>query len=100
MANKIFVGDFGIVMRATVKEDGVIVDISGATTKQLRFRAPDGTTTNKTAAFTTDGTDGQLQYLLQTGDIDQIGPWEMKPYLVLDGFNGHGSAVKFTVLRV
>jgi hypothetical protein len=96
MADQIHVGD-GIPFTATFYEtvDGeeTVVDISGATTKQLRFRKPDATLDTKAGAFETDGTDGQLTYdPADDGDLDDIsdfldtaGFWEVQGYVVIDG---------------
>lgn len=96
----VHLGDVGTIIRVTVTEDGSAVDLSTATGIQLRFRAPDGTVTNYTASFTTNGSDGVLQYALTADDIDQVGLWEVRPYFTLGTFTGHTSAVTFTVLRV
>ena len=72
----IFVGDIGTVFEATIKENGVVVDVSTATTKELLFLRPDDSTITATAQFTTDGTDGKIQYTTQAGDITIPGVWK------------------------
>ena len=61
----------------TIKEyvDGVltVVDISAATTKTIYLRLADGTTTGYAGSFTTDGTDGKLEYTCTTTEISQEG---------------------------
>lgn len=49
---------------ATVKESGVVVNLSAATNLRLRFRKSGVTNTviEVTPTFVTDGTDGQVQY--------------------------------------
>lgn len=106
MANTIFegrVGDIGTVLRVTLVElvDGVEteVDVSTASTKQIKLKDPSGNVTAKTASFYTDGTDGVLQYTTISGDFDEAGNWQMQPYVVLAaGWSGHGSPHRF-VLR-
>jgi hypothetical protein len=55
-------GDIGTTIRVTIQEGGSAVDVSGATTKQIYLRKPNtGDTYTKTAIFTTDGTNGQIE---------------------------------------
>jgi hypothetical protein len=77
------VGDYGGVLRITVKEDGAVKDISGFTTaKQLRLIKPDRTTeTTVTATFTTDGTDGKLQYTIPSGFLTHKGHYRVQVLL-------------------
>lgn len=85
MAAEIHVGDAGTAFRVTVKdEDGVVVDISAATTKQIWLRKPDGTTVlEKSASLYTDGTDGVMQYSTVTTDLDTAGNWKLQGYVVI-----------------
>ena len=52
------------VVRAT--EAGTIFDVSFATTRKINYLRPDSTTTAVTATFTTDGTDGKIQFTPST----------------------------------
>ena len=70
----IYLGDIGTVIEVTVEEDGTAVDISAATSKQILFQH-DETYNKVDADFTTDGTDGKIQYTLVDGDIDAAGRW-------------------------
>ena len=59
------VNDIGTIFRVTVYDTTstggtTVADISGATTKKFTFKRPDGTTFEKTAVFTSDGTDGNI----------------------------------------
>lgn len=71
------VGDFGVIDTITfLDENSVPIDISVATTKQIIYTKPDGVTTiTKTAAFVTDGTDGQISFTTVTGMFDVAGDW-------------------------
>lgn len=67
----------GIVL--TVKfwdDDGTARDISGADTISIVLTKPDGTKVEEVASFVTDGTDGEAQYTLKAGDVDQSGIYE------------------------
>ena len=46
-----------------------------------RFKRPDGTTFEKTAVFTSDGTDGNIQYLSVDGDLNVAGTWNLQAYV-------------------
>ena len=92
-ANEIHVGDIGTVFEVTLKDEGnspEIVDISTATVKELIFRAPNGTVTTHAAAFTTDGTDGKLQYTtISASDLSISGDWRIQVHIVLGSASPH-----------
>ena len=77
----IFVGDIGTIVRCRIKDNGEIVDVStavGAGKKLIRFRSPDRTVAvvEQEATFTTDGSDGEVEYAIKDGDINIKGPWK------------------------
>ena len=75
--------DIGTAFRATIRdEDDAVVNVSGGTFT-MRFRKPDGTTVDKTATLVTDGSDGQIQYVSQSGDINQAGEWRVQGVVTL-----------------
>lgn len=80
-----------------VDEDNAAVDISTASVKQFVLRKPDGTTATKTATFTTDGTDGSLYYLVESGLLDQTGVWTVQAIVTFGGATYHGQFVEFAV---
>lgn len=85
-ANEIHKSDIGTIFLITVKDGTTAVDISGAATKQILFRKPDNSTlVTQTASFTTDGTDGKMQYTSVSGDLDTGGTWRIQVYLVIGG---------------
>jgi hypothetical protein len=89
---ELHVGDYGTALKLTVTESGSAIDISGVTTKQIKLRTPDGRLLTKTASFTSTGTDGQFQYTVQQGDLDEPGRWRWQGYLAgLGGWTGHTS---------
>jgi hypothetical protein len=88
----------GAIIELTIQQKGSIINISSASaTKQIILKKPDNTKLTKTASFTTDGTDGKLQYITIAGDIDQIGDWQAQAYIVMVGFIGYTSPITFTV---
>tara|TARA_R110002020_G_scaffold250273_3_gene464358 strand:- start:3844 stop:4170 length:327 start_codon:yes stop_codon:yes gene_type:complete len=81
------VNDIGTIFRVTVYDTTssggtTIADISTASTKQFTFKRPDGTTFTKAAVFTTDGSDGDLQYISVDGDLNIAGTWHLQAYVV------------------
>jgi len=91
--------DIGTVFRATIKDgDGVVVDVSGASTKTLYFRKPDGTVLTKSASFTTSGTDGKIQWTTIANDLDTVGDWVVQGYVVLASGTWHSSVYQFKVV--
>jgi hypothetical protein len=84
MADRVMENAEGIKLRLTIKDsDGVAVDISTATTKEIYFRKPDGTTVSKTGTFNTDGTDGKLYYSTESGFLTPNGKWHLQAYVVI-----------------
>jgi len=83
MAQEIHVDDVGTVFRITLMDGSSPVDISGATTKEIVFERPDKTSVSKTASFYSDGTDGILEYTIQTDDLDVAGSWRLQAKVTL-----------------
>lgn len=86
-ANEVHLGDIGTVFRLTVKDGTTVVNVSTADQpgeKEVIFTKPDGTKLTKAAAFTTNGSDGQIQYTTIAGDLDQAGLWQNQGHVKLD----------------
>ena len=79
--------DIGVTVRLTIVDDadGSAVDISSATTKQIVFESPSGTSTTQTASFTTDGTNGQIEYVTTDGDVNEEGEWRVQGLVIFGG---------------
>lgn len=91
--------DVGVAVKGPVVEDGSTVDVSAVTTKQLIFKKPNGVTVTKSASFITTGSDGQIQYITQAGDLDVAGQWEVQAIIGFPGsFAGRSRKGKFEVL--
>jgi len=79
-------GDFGHVFEITfVDSDGDAIDISAANTLQIYMRNNAGTVDTHTAGFTTDGTDGKIDYTTVSGDIDTPGLWQIQGHVTDTG---------------
>ena len=91
------VGDIGTVFRVTLNDANGVLDISGATVKELKFKRPDNSTLVKTASFTTDGTDGKLQYASIAGDLSIAGDWKMEAFVTLPSGSWTSDCIQFIV---
>jgi len=80
-------GSTATVLRHTLKQDGVALDLSGAT-GSLYFHASDesGTAvvTDGAASWVTDGSDGVIEFQLTGAVVDTVGDviceWEVQGY--------------------
>ena len=99
MAAQIHVNDVGVVFRYTlVKEDGDAIDVSGASSIQIKYRSPGGELDTIDATFTTDGTDGVVEARTFKPLIFG-GNWTAQVYLAgVSGFTGHSEIDQFPVL--
>ena len=92
------VNDYGTIIRVTVYDTtstgaSAVADISDASTKEFTFKRPDGTTFTKTAVFTNDGSDGQIQYTTSTDDLNMAGTWALQAYVLTSGGFSHRTDV-------
>ncbi len=98
----IFEGDVGTIFRITINEciNDVLtpIDISSQTAMSFYFKKPDGTVETKAPAFTTDGTDGKIQYVTLAADLDAAGVWCLQASVTLaTGGPWRTSIIKFDV---
>lgn len=62
-----------------VDDDGIAQDVSGFTDIKVVAQSEDGRKTAiSTGAYTTDGTDGKVQFSWAAGDIDRGGDWKIQ----------------------
>lgn len=96
---KIFVGDLGTVFELEIRDqDNLVVDISQATVKKMKFVKPDGTALSKDTVFSTDGTDGKIRWTTtQATDLDQAGDWDREGYVEMPTGKWHTTIVTFRV---
>ena len=92
-------GDVGTVFKIRVIDcdTGAVIPIDAATTLKITFKKPDKTIVTKTAVFSTDGTDGYLQYITIVDDMDQVGIWTLQGYVAGVAFKHNTAIGKFTV---
>lgn len=96
-ANEIHIGDIGTILRVTVKDGDTAVNISSATSKIIILEDPDGNNSEKTAIFTTDGTDGKIQYTTIAGDLDERGNWSIQAKIVMPSGTWYSDVSVFQV---
>jgi hypothetical protein len=89
--------DIGTRITVTVTEGGSAMNISTATTKNINLLSPGGTTSENTALFTTDGSEGKIYYVTVTDDIDEEGPWKIQAHIITPSKNFKTKWGTFTV---
>ena len=82
------VNDIGTIFRVTIYDTtstggSVIADVSGASAITYTFKRPNGTTFSRTGTFTSDGTDGKMQYSVVTDDFDEAGSYKLQGKVVI-----------------
>jgi hypothetical protein len=97
MASQIHVGDTGTQLIVTVYDDGVIVDISTASTIQILLKNPSGVTSTHNASLFTDGEDGVMYYASAPGDFSEPGVYKIQGKVVLSGGTYFTSISNFRV---
>lgn len=95
--DEIHVGDIGTKLRFKIQDGLTIVDISGASVKDILLEKPDKTVLTKAGVFTTNGVDGLLEYITLSGDLDTAGSWRAQASLILPSGSWKSSLADFTV---
>lgn len=96
-SEEIHKNDIGITFKVTLKDGTTVVDISSASVKNIILGKPDGTKLTKAGSFTTDGTDGILQYNTISGDLDIIGIWDIQAQITLPSGSWKSDIASFDV---
>ncbi len=95
---EVHMGDVGTVFIATITDqDGVVVDVSAASVKQILFRAPYGKVLTKNATLTTDGKDGKIQYTTVANDLDATGKWSRQGHVTIGAGEWKSDITQFDV---
>ena len=98
MSIEMHVADTGTVFVATIMDGDDVVNVSAATTKNLLFRSPTGTVSTKAASFTTDGSDGKIQYTSLVTDFIVVGEWTVQASIVMPTGSWKSDIATFQVL--
>ncbi len=81
--NEIHVDDIGTVIEVTLTEDGTAVNVSSATTQEIKIKSPKGTVKTKPTSFTTNGIDGKIEFISVANDFDEDGVWRIQARVIL-----------------
>ena len=84
-ANEIHVDDLGTKFIVTVKDGDSVINVSGATTKNIIFKKPSGTKVTAAASFETDGSDGVISYIVTGTEDDDLGVLDVRDMPHFDG---------------
>lgn len=93
----IHVNDYGWTGRLRLVQDKVVQDVSSYTTRQFIFKPPTGSVKVKTATFDTDGVNGVLKYVVESGVIDQVGEWKVQARIAKSGAEITSDEIAFMV---
>lgn len=100
MPNTIHVGDIGTSFVVQIlDENDAAIPLDSATTHNFRVRKPDGTYV-VWAASVTDAPNGELTYIVVSGDLDMPGRWRLEVELVYPGWDGTTTVGEFLVYEV
>ena len=80
--DEVFVGDVGTEMSLDCE-----MDISSATVMRIVVKKPNGKRVRWAAQA--DGTSA-IKYVIQAGDLDVAGDWDMQAYVEMPTWSGHG----------
>ena len=95
----IHVGDTGTMFRLTIKDkNGDVFSLEDATALFIVFAKPDRTVAERVATLYTDGTDGVMKYITESGDLDQSGRWKVQAVVEKPTGRWSSSVVKFKVI--
>ena len=89
--------DIGTVFEVTLLDTDVAVDVSAASSKEIIFLKPDGTSVTKTAEFGTTGIDGIIKYTTIEDDLDTVGGWKLQAKVTLPTGTWSSDISKFKV---
>ena len=95
----IHVNDVGTIFRLTLLDTASEpLDVSGATVTFI-FLSPGGRRFEKTASYVTDGTDGKVQYVSTSGDIDEVGRWQYQAKVTVGSNHWASEIIIFKVKK-
>lgn len=100
MACEVHINDIGTALRLNVLDcNDAALDISDATSIDIVLKKPSGTSVTKTGSFVTDGSDGVIQYVVESGVIDENGSWKIQGVVTVNDYQWHSSIKTFKVSR-
>lgn len=98
MVKKTYLKDFGIPIKFTVlDEDNIAIDISMASGIIFTFEKPDTSQVEKDGQLLTDGVDGQVFYVTESGLFDQSGYWKVNALITSPVYRYTTDVARFKV---
>lgn len=93
--------DYGWTVYITVRDqDDCPSDLTLVDSVQIAFfKSNNVGPILRTAEFVNDGSDGEIFYTIQEGDIDEAGTWQMQVIVTASSFVLRSNIVKFKVYR-
>ena len=101
MPNEIHQNDVGTRFLVTVKDDGVLVNVSGATLRQINIRKPDDSILNRPAQIISDwrAVSGVMYYDTVAGDLDEAGQYKLQAKVSIPSGTYYTDVYSFKVHR-
>ncbi len=97
MASEIHVNDVGTKFLVTIKDDGVAVDVSSASSITMKFKKPDDEVISRTGTLDSTGTDGKVYYTTIAGDLDEAGLYKLQAVVNLSSGTYYTDIYSFKV---
>jgi len=93
------VGDIGTPIIFTIYQtSGCVVDLSTSGSTLIYLINPSGSRIQKTASLVTDGKDGKMQYVIQSGDWNVSGQWKAQGWVSLSNGSWYTNVENILVL--
>ena len=90
--------DFGSrIIVNIIDSNGEDFDLSSATVLKFVFKRPDGSFEEKPASLVTNGLDGKIEYVVESGFLNQNGIWEFQAYIENPVGSWHSNINSFLV---
>ena len=83
MPSEIHLNDIGTRFLATIKDNGIVVNISNASQIQMIFRRPSDELFYRVGSLLTSGIDGKVYYDTVSGDLTEIGMHKLQAKVYL-----------------
>lgn len=99
MSVDIHQSDYGTVIRITLVENGLPVDLTDLTTRQILLKNPTGTVFTKTASLASGVTDGMIKYTAESGLFEVPGTWQVQGRVAGTSTNFYSDIGTFDVKR-
>lgn len=96
--DEIHKGDIGTVFECAVKDGTSAVDVSTTIDKLIFFRKSDKVTVlSFSASFVTDGSNGKIKYVSESGDLDTVGIWKLQGKVIFASGVWYSDVKNFTI---